>query len=306
MTKYSITSQMHEFASEYAEAAVESLMNTSGFFEPTGNYEEDKALRMEAMYWGKIGELAVAQWMSDNNIVFQGDPTPENQADDFDFVVKGLTIDVKTERSAMGYLTISNHVFEKGYMKDIYISVEISDSDEVFIMGWAWKEDFANDKISFTTNGRFGPMRQIDIENLRDLPSLSSLLETISHVEYTTLSNIVPAIDQNMDSLSDSCLICSPSCIAAIWKNDMFYTIYIASPNFQDDISFYHFYLGHKIDCLDEITTYNGHNILIYPNCSLETSKIILSSAFHEDDIVIETLDENADIETLVDEHFVG
>ena len=83
------------------------------------------------------------------------------------------------------------------------------------------------------------------------------------------------------------------------------YQVEVTSPRYEDDEEFYHFYLGHKIDCIEEYLTPSEQNtVLVYPNCNLYLAKTIVSAAFidNESDVEIVTIDDIDAMPQIIDD----
>lgn len=79
----------------------------------------------------------------------------------------------------------------------------------------------------------------------------------------------------------------------------------VASPRYEDDEEFYHFYLGHKIDCIEEyFMPLEQNTVLVYPNCNLYLAKTIVSAAFidNESDVEDSSIDDIDAIPQIVDD----
>ena len=99
---------------------------------------------------GVIGELAVSQALASLGIAYSHEDTY-----DFDFLVEGIRIDVKTTNFIFGNIREDHHVMLTDYLKnqqcDAYIFAAINyPENAVHIMGccakfWFWQTDAAKD-----------------------------------------------------------------------------------------------------------------------------------------------------------------
>lgn len=211
-------------------------------------------------------------------------------------------LDVKTERTGVGNLIIKETDYRNND-KDIYVLADLADDNSIYIMGWAWKSDF--DSIT-PESGRYGGyIRVITAENLRDMDTLAKILTLEPHADNTTLAEINPEILAIISSTCDDIVMNSESTIALVHHQRRTLNVEISSVDFDDDAAFYHFYLGHRIDCIEEINTPEGHDILVYPECSDEMAQLILSAVFEGQ--LIETQlagEQGASFVNIVDDFF--
>ncbi|HFH9935022.1 hypothetical protein QSV38_06865 [Streptococcus parasuis] len=73
------------------------------------------------MYFGKLGEKAFKNLLLDNGIPFIEDDTGSDQADEYDFLVKGYKIDVKTRTKSFHTRTLEMVKQFHERPKDVYI-----------------------------------------------------------------------------------------------------------------------------------------------------------------------------------------
>lgn len=126
---------MREEAQEYAVRAHDYTARGHDFH----NGGADEAAKY--MYYGKLGEKAFKKFLIDNNIQFLEDETGPDQADEYDFLVNGYRIDVKTRTRPFHTKTLEMVKQFHERPKDIYVGAYYNeDNDEVCLYGYIWAE----------------------------------------------------------------------------------------------------------------------------------------------------------------------
>ncbi|WP_050540525.1 hypothetical protein KQH69_07210 [Streptococcus sanguinis] len=125
-----ITEEMIRIARDYSELSHDYTSRAHDFHEGGADIASQK------MYEGKLGEQAFAVWLKNEGIEFTEDRTSHDEADKFDFIVKGYKIDVKTRTE--DYQTRTLEMVEQFYKrpKDIYVGARLyRDKNEVELYG---------------------------------------------------------------------------------------------------------------------------------------------------------------------------
>ena len=123
---------------EAYDYAVKSKAYTSNRHDFHGGGLDNK---QKKMFEGKLGEKVFKQFLLWHQILFDEDHTDHTQADDYDFIVKGRTIDVKTRTQPFHTRTLE--MVEQFYKKpkDIYVSVRLyPDRYEGEILGYIGRD----------------------------------------------------------------------------------------------------------------------------------------------------------------------
>lgn len=85
---------------------------------------------------GKIGEKAFRAWLDKEGIPYTEDSTSFDKADDYDFLINGYKIDVKTRTEDFHIRTLELVEQVENRSKDIYVSVHYHrDTDIVDLIG---------------------------------------------------------------------------------------------------------------------------------------------------------------------------
>lgn len=122
---------MREEAQEYATLSHDYTSREHDFHQ--GGADEAS----EYMYYGKLGEKAFKKWLMDNEIPFLEDDTGPDQADEYDFLVNGYRIDVKTRTEPFHKRTLEMVEQFHNRPKDIYIGAYYNKvNDEVEFYGY--------------------------------------------------------------------------------------------------------------------------------------------------------------------------
>ena len=95
---------------------------------------------------GILGQVALAKFLG-----LDTDLTYRHQGDDFDFLVNGKTVDLKTasHRSFGVYITAQRNGYDLPLTKDVYAAAYLKSEDRqnktavVVLVGWATKEEVA-------------------------------------------------------------------------------------------------------------------------------------------------------------------
>src|SRR4051812_29120115 len=88
--KFPIEHWMIEEAEAYATLSARYTSNRHDF------HEGGMANKAKKMFEGKLGEKVFRTWMNQQGLPFDEDSTSHEEADKYDFYVKGHTIDIKT------------------------------------------------------------------------------------------------------------------------------------------------------------------------------------------------------------------
>lgn len=89
------------------------------------------------MYYGKLGEKAFKQVLLNSNIDFLEDTSGPDQADEYDFLVKGFKIDVKTRTKRFHKKTLEMVKQFKERSKDVYVGAYYNEQkEEVDLYGY--------------------------------------------------------------------------------------------------------------------------------------------------------------------------
>lgn len=122
-------------AQDYALLSKSHTSNRHDFHNGTLDDKQQK------MFEGKLGEKIFKQWLIDHNIMYQEDNTHYTKPDEYDFIVNGITVDVKTRTQKFHTRTLEMVEQYNKNPKDVYISVRLY--PETFngnILGWITKE----------------------------------------------------------------------------------------------------------------------------------------------------------------------
>jgi len=125
-----LTDEMIASARDYANLSRNYTSRAHDFHEGGADNASKK------MYEGKLGEQAFAAWLKNEGIEFTEDRTGYDEADKFDFVIKGYKVDVKTRTE--DYQTRTLEMVDQFYQrpKDIYIGARLHrDRNEVELYG---------------------------------------------------------------------------------------------------------------------------------------------------------------------------
>lgn len=106
---------MKEEAKNYAEESHDYTSRGHDFHD--GGADEAS----KYMYLGKLGEKAFKKLLLDNGITFIEDYTGPDQADEYDFLVKGYKIDVKTRTKSYHTRTLEMVTQFRERPKDVYV-----------------------------------------------------------------------------------------------------------------------------------------------------------------------------------------
>lgn len=85
-----IRAEFIQEAFNYAQASRAYTSNRHDFHEGGLDNKQQK------MYEGKLGEKIFKEYLLENNIAFIEDNSPHTEADRYDFLIQGITFDVKT------------------------------------------------------------------------------------------------------------------------------------------------------------------------------------------------------------------
>lgn len=97
--------------------------------------------KQQKMFEGKLGEKVFKQWLLDHDISYKEDDTHYTQPDQYDFMIKGITIDVKTRTQKFHTRTLEMVEQYNKNPKDVYISVRLyPETKNGKILGWITKE----------------------------------------------------------------------------------------------------------------------------------------------------------------------
>ena len=89
------------------------------------------------MYYGKLGEKAFKKILRDSKIDFLEDTTGPDEADKYDFLIKGFKIDVKTRTKKYHKKTLEMVKQFKERPKDIYVGAYYDEQkEEVNLYGY--------------------------------------------------------------------------------------------------------------------------------------------------------------------------
>lgn len=102
---------MREEAKDYAEKSHDYTSRGHDFHDGGSKY----------MYLGKLGEKAFKKLLLENGIPFIEDHTGPDQADEYDFLVKGYKIDVKTRTQSFHTRTLEMVEQFNERPKDVYV-----------------------------------------------------------------------------------------------------------------------------------------------------------------------------------------
>lgn len=85
----------------------------------------------EKMYEGKLGEEAFKEWLIQEGIPFTSDSTGYDTADEYDFLISGYKVDVKTRTEDFHRLTLEIVEQFNNRPKDIYVGARLHRSEEI-------------------------------------------------------------------------------------------------------------------------------------------------------------------------------
>lgn len=125
-----VTKKMLDEANDYATMSRDYTSRKHDFHEGGTKAASAK------MFEGKIGEKAFKKWLENNDIPFEEDRSSHEDADDYDFVVAGLKVDVKTRTKSFHTRTLE--MVDQFYKrpKDLYISARYHiDRQQVELLG---------------------------------------------------------------------------------------------------------------------------------------------------------------------------
>ena len=114
-----LTDHLIEEAKLYANRSANYLSARNSFHD--GSHES----RVQKMFEGKLGEKIFKTWLLDNRIPFTEDFTSYKNADNYDFIVGGKTIDIKTKIKDYDYKILEIKDTFDTRPKDIYIAVRL-------------------------------------------------------------------------------------------------------------------------------------------------------------------------------------
>ena len=137
-----IKKEFVEEALNYSKLSKSYTSDTHDFHEGGLNAKQRK------MFEGKLGEKGIKQFFIQNKINFEEDKSSHTDADNYDFIVYGLTnsylIDVKTRTQQFHVRTLEMVKQLQRKKIDIYISVRLFQSYKDYkigIIGWCSKTD---------------------------------------------------------------------------------------------------------------------------------------------------------------------
>lgn len=126
-------------ALDYAKASKKFTSNRHDFH--AGGLDN----KQQKMYEGKLGEKIFKEFLLSLSIPFEEDNSPHTEADNYDFIIKKITFDVKTRTQPFHTRTLEMVEQMERNPKNIYISVSLSASQDCGdIIGWCTSEDFLN------------------------------------------------------------------------------------------------------------------------------------------------------------------
>lgn len=160
------------FIIEAEEYARKSRVYTSDAHDFHSGGVDDKERKMLE---GKLGEKVFKEFLISKGIGFLEDSSSHKEADDYDFLINDLKIDVKTRTQTFHIRTLEMvHQLSKR-PKDIYISVKLSSNKKSgTIIGWCYREDFLNSTVE---NNGYTDNYVIYDKELRPIPELIRVLK---------------------------------------------------------------------------------------------------------------------------------
>jgi|SRR5690625_4906739 len=139
MVKIKVTKEMKDEALEYSTLSQNYTSRRHDFHEGGANNAAPK------MNEGKIGEKAFRFWLEREGIPYNEDKTSFKKPDDYDFIINGYRIDVKTRTEKFHTRTLEMVEQFKNRPKDIYVSVHYHRNTEtVDLIGFISSKDLLN------------------------------------------------------------------------------------------------------------------------------------------------------------------
>lgn len=130
MVKIRVTDEMKLEAYQYSALSHDFTSRRHDFHKGGADNASKK------MYEGKIGEKAFRSWLDKEGIRYIEDSTSYDEADNYDFLINGYKIDVKTRTEDFHIRTLELVEQLHSRPKDIYVSVRYHrESNEVELIG---------------------------------------------------------------------------------------------------------------------------------------------------------------------------
>lgn len=122
-----ITDDMVKTAREYSSAVerIDKIRNTKNY---TGLVTPDR------YYYGALGEIAFARFLTDNKVSFDWKLSPDGKADNGDFIIADKVFDVKTSSKEYADRLLVSKAQRSVHKADYYVAVKIIGSN-AFIIG---------------------------------------------------------------------------------------------------------------------------------------------------------------------------
>lgn len=134
-----LTSDMKRNAEEYARLSHDYTSRLHDFHSGGADIASDK------MYEGKLGEEAFKYILMSHDIPFIVDQTGYDSADDYDFLVNGYRVDVKTRTQEYQIRTLEMVDQFHSKPKDIYVGVRLyREDDKAEIYGYITADNLKN------------------------------------------------------------------------------------------------------------------------------------------------------------------
>lgn len=130
MVKIKVTEEMKQEASQYSTLSRNYTSRRHDFHKGGPDHASIK------MNEGKIGEKAFRTWLDQEGIPYVEDSTSFDEADNYDFIINGYKVDVKTRTEDFHIRTLELVEQVQNRPKDIYVSVRYyRNTDEVELIG---------------------------------------------------------------------------------------------------------------------------------------------------------------------------
>lgn len=98
--------------------------------------------KQQKMFEGKLGEKIFKEFLISNGLDFVEDQSPCDEADEYDFLINNLLIDVKTRTKSFHVRTLEMVEQFQNKPKNIYVSVYLHQNlREGEILGWFTSDD---------------------------------------------------------------------------------------------------------------------------------------------------------------------
>ena len=132
--------------------------------------------KQRKMYEGKLGEKIFKCFLREAKIPFKEDSSSHTEADEYDFKIHGLLVDVKTRTKEYHTRTLEMVKQFKRKPKNIYVSVQLDvEKKSGYVIGWFGKRDLQRTN-RIENNGYLDNYVMYDNE-LRDIYDLKRMLE---------------------------------------------------------------------------------------------------------------------------------